>query len=96
MPDVSSKLFVNLGASQTRRRLKGFGHGVLKVETAGNNKAVIVHTATGRSLRQLEAKFADVGFADTEAGINKPDDLVQTKDSSVGPESEPDFRDDDS
>lgn len=93
MPDISSKLFVNLGASQTRRRLKGFGHGVLKVETAGNNKAVIVHTATGKSLRQLEAKFADVGSADTEAGINKPADLVQAKESSLGPEREPDSQD---
>ena len=41
MSDLNSKLFVNLGASQVRRRLKGFGHGVCKVETAGNNKAVI-------------------------------------------------------
>ena len=47
----NAKLFVNLGASQARRRLKGFGHGVLKVEAAGNNQAVIIHTATGRYLR---------------------------------------------
>ena len=66
MADLSSKLFVNLGASQTRRRLKGFGHGVRKVETAGSNKAVIVHTATGQHLRQLQAKFADVGYSETE------------------------------
>ena len=37
----NAKLFVNLGASQARRRLKGFGHGVRKVETAGNNQALI-------------------------------------------------------
>ena len=66
MSGLSSKLFVNLGASQTRRRLKGFGHGVRKVETAGSNKAVIVHTATGQHLRQLQAKFADVGYSETE------------------------------
>lgn len=30
----NAKQFVNLGASQARRRLKGFGHGVRKVETA--------------------------------------------------------------
>ena len=76
---TNTKLFVNLGASQTRRRLKGFGHGVLKIETAGNNKAVIIHTAMGKSLRQLEAKFADVGFAETEAGINKPAELVASE-----------------
>lgn len=80
MADINSKLFVNLGASQTRRRLKGFGHGVLKVETAGNNKAVIIHTATEKSFRQLSAKFADVGFAETEAGINKPEELVSSED----------------
>lgn len=76
---TSAKLFVNLGASQTRRRLQGFGHGVVKIETAGNNKAVIIHTATGRNLRQLAAKFADVGFAETEAAINKPADLVEAE-----------------
>ena len=73
----NAKLFVNLGASQARRRLKGFGHGVRKVETAGNNQAVIIHTATGRHLRQLEAKFADVGFAETEIELSKPADLME-------------------
>ena len=72
MADLSSKLFVNLGASQTRRRLKGFGHGVRKVETAGSNKAVIIHTATGQHLRQLQAKFADVGYSDTENVVVEP------------------------
>ena len=73
----NAKLFVNLGASQARHRLKGFGHGVRKVETAGNNQAVIVHTATRQHLRQLEAKFADVGFAETEIGLSQPADLIE-------------------
>ena len=60
------KLFVELGASQVRRRLKGFGHGVRKVQAAGRNRAVIIHTATGRHLRELEARFADVGFSSRE------------------------------
>lgn len=71
MPDIKGdKLYVNLGASQTRKRLKGFGHGVRKVETAGRNRAVIIHTALGHNLAALEAKFADVGSsrADTELG----------------------------
>lgn len=72
---TNAKLFVNLGASQVRRRLKGFGHGVRKVETA-NNQAVIIHTATGKHLRQLEKKFADVGYSETELGLGKPADLV--------------------
>ncbi len=74
---TSAKLFVNLGASQARRRLKGFGHGVLKVETAGSNKAVIIHTATGRNLRQLAKRFVDVGYSETELGLGKPADLVR-------------------
>ena len=72
MSDLNSKLFVNLGASQTRRRLKGFGHGVRKVETAGSNKAVIVHNATGQHLRQLQAKFSDVGYSETEIATQEP------------------------
>ena len=68
MPDPKGdKLFVNLAASQTRRRLKGFGHGVRKVHSAGRNQAVVVHTAKGRHLAELEAKFADVGFSLTES-----------------------------
>src|ERR1700704_2909742 len=66
------KLFVNLGASQARRRLKGFGHGVRKVQTGGRNQAVIIHTATGRHLQELEAKFEDVGFSSTENDLSQP------------------------
>jgi hypothetical protein len=60
MTPKTQNLHVALGASQVRRRLKGHGFGVKKVETAGNNRAVIVHTATGEHLRQLEALFQDV------------------------------------
>lgn len=66
------KLFVNLGASQTRRRLKGFGHGVRKVQTGGRNQAVIIHTATGRHLAELEAKFADVGCSSNAGTLGEP------------------------
>src|SRR3989337_91698 len=73
MPNAEGdKLFVNLGASQARRRLKGFGHGVRKVQSAGRNQAVIIHTATGRHLRELEAKFADVGFSASESDLSEP------------------------
>ena len=57
---TTDKLYVNLSASQTRKRLKGFGHGVKKVEAAGRNQAVIMHTATGGHLEELESLFADV------------------------------------
>lgn len=66
------KLFVNLGASQARRRLKGFGHGVRKVQTAGRNQAVVIHMATGGHLRELKAKFSDVGCSDAESGPGRP------------------------
>jgi hypothetical protein len=75
MPDPKGdKLYVNLGASQTRRRLKGFGHGVRKIQSAGRNQAVIIHTATGRHLDELERKFADVGFSRAENELHEPID----------------------
>jgi DNA transformation protein len=66
------KLFVNLGASQTRRRLVAFGHGVRKVQTNGRNRAVVIHTAYGRSLAELKAKFADVGYSESEHDLEEP------------------------
>ena len=66
------KLFVNVGASEARRRVKAFGHGVRKVSSAGKNQAVIIHTAYGRSLAELQAKFADVGYAGTESDLVEP------------------------
>ncbi len=54
------KLYVRLGASQVRKRLRGVGYGVRKVESAGRKRAVIIHTATGQHLRELEAVFDDV------------------------------------
>ncbi len=77
------KLFVNLGPSQVRRRLKGFGHGVRKIQSAGRNQAVIIHTATGQHLRELEAKFADVGFSSHESGLREPIDNLP----NLGPTS---------
>ena len=56
------KLYANVSAAEARRRLKGFGHGVRKVQSAGRNQAVIIHTATGRHFEELQRKFADVGF----------------------------------
>lgn len=66
------KLYVNLSASQARRRLKAFGHGVRKVQSAGRNQAVIIHTATGQHARELELKFADVGFSSHQGPQDEP------------------------
>lgn len=65
-------LFVNLGASQARKRLRGFGHGVKKVLSAGRNQAVLIHTATGQHLEELAALFADVGCAQRENELSEP------------------------
>ncbi len=68
------RLYVNLGASQTRRRLKGFGHGVRRVEVSGKGQSVVIHTATGGHLRELERKLGDVLRRDsqTEAAPHVP------------------------
>lgn len=65
-------LFVNVGASEARRRVKGFGHGVRKVAAAGRGQAVITHTAYGKNLTELQAKFADVGFSGSETDLGEP------------------------
>jgi len=49
------RLTVDLNASEVRRRLKGHGFGVRRVETAGTNRAVVIHTATGEHFRELQA-----------------------------------------
>lgn len=59
------RLYVNLGASQTRQRLKGRGLGVRKVESAGRNRAVVIHTATGEHLRELRHIFEGLIESDT-------------------------------
>jgi hypothetical protein len=57
---TTDKLYVNLSASQVRKRLKGHGLGVKKVESAGRNQAAILHTATGGHLRELQALLSDI------------------------------------
>lgn len=54
------RFYVALNASQARRRLKGRGLGVRKVESAGTHRAMIIHTATGEHLQQLLALFQNL------------------------------------
>jgi len=77
------KLYVNLGPSQVRRRMKGFGHGVRQIQSAGRNRAVIIHTATGQHLAELEAQFADVGFSSSADDLGEPIEQLQ----NLGPKS---------
>jgi DNA transformation protein and related proteins len=70
-------LYVSLGPSKVRRRLKGYGLGVKKVQSAGTNRAVIIHTATGEHLRQLKQLFADVSVSETEQDNGRQ--LVETQ-----------------
>jgi DNA transformation protein len=72
MTDIKGyRLYVNLGASQVRRRLKGFGHGVRRIQRAGKNRAVIIHTATGQHLEELEAVFGDVKVSASEEELQE-------------------------
>ncbi len=54
------KLYIEMSASQVRQRLRGYGFGVRKVQSAGFHRAVVIHTATGQHLRELESLFEDV------------------------------------
>ena len=60
MTTETSNLYVHLSASQVRRRLKGYGFGVKRVESGGKGRALIVHTATGEHLAELMALFGAV------------------------------------
>ena len=64
------RLYVDLGASQVRRLLKGFGHGVRKIHSAGKGRAVIIHTATGRHLEELLAVLGDVKVSASEEDLD--------------------------
>lgn len=78
-----NKLFVNVSASLARKRLKGFGHGVRKVQSAGKNEALIIHTAIGRHLEELETKFADVGCSSDDSDLGEPIESLR----NIGPTS---------
>jgi hypothetical protein len=79
MADPKGKtLYVNLAAAQVRRRLKGFGHGVRKIQSAGRNRAVVIHTAVGKHLTELERQFADVGCSSRDSEAVRPLDDLHT------------------
>ena len=54
------KLYVEVSAAEARRRLRGHGFGVRKIHSDGKKRAVIIHTATGDHLRDLETLFEGV------------------------------------
>lgn len=79
------RLYVNLGASKVRRRLKGYGFGVRKVYSDGKDRAVIIHTATGEHQRELESLFQEVLSKpeDSGPGLQEPrDDQYNEEDRS--------------
>lgn len=89
MKDIKGyRLLVNLGASQTRRRLKGQGHGVRKVYSDGRNRAMIIHTATGGHRQALYTLFHDViaGTPEMEEAAWRDEAAPHEVD---GPETEP-------
>ena len=82
-PSPPHKLFISLSASQTRKRLKGHGFGVRRVEATDRNQSVIFHTATGQHLRELQALFSDVATATSLNELETP--IEQLK--NLGPAS---------
>lgn len=84
MNDIKGdRLYVSLGASQVRRRLKGFGHGVRKIQCVGKNQSVIIHTATGRHLEELKALFTDSTVTDSIQALGTPIETLR----NLGPTS---------
>ena len=65
------KLFVSWSTAETKRRLKGFGHGVKKIHSAGKKRAVIIHTAVGKNLEELKSIFCDVGCSEKEDDLDR-------------------------
>ncbi len=66
------RLYVNLSAAKAKQRLKGFGHGVKKVHSAGKKQSVVIHTATDRHLDELQSLFSDVGCSIQEDALSEP------------------------
>ena len=50
--------------------LKGFGHGVRKIQSEGKGRAVVIHTATGRQLEELAAVLGDVQVSASEEDLD--------------------------
>ncbi len=79
----TEKLYVNLSASQTRKRLKGRGLGVRRVEAVDRNQSVIFHTATGQHFRDLKALLADVYTSSSQDVLDTPVENLR----NLGPKS---------
>ncbi len=70
MTDIKGQhLYVKLSASQVRQRLKGFGHGVRKIQSAGKDQALVIHTATGEHFEELKEVFGDVDTSSSEEDL---------------------------
>ncbi len=77
------KLYVNLSASQTRKRLRGHGFGVRRVEAVDRNQAVIIHTATGQHLQELKSLLGGVVMASSAEALDTPIENLR----NLGPSS---------
>ena len=69
---TSYTLYVNLSASKVRKRLKGHGFGVTDIQASDRNQALIIHTATGDHLRDLQALFSDVASSSSSDELQTP------------------------
>jgi hypothetical protein len=77
-------LYINLPAAKVRERLKGFGHGVRKIQSGGRKQAVVIHTATGKHLEELKAKFADVGCSSSPNDLGEPIETLRNLGQASG------------
>ena len=68
----SEKLYVELSASQVRKLLKGRGLGVRRVEAAGGNQSIVIHTATGQHRRDLQSLLANPKLGTASTGAATP------------------------
>jgi hypothetical protein len=67
MPDhQDGRLFINLTASQARKRLAFLGDSLKDIQSFGKNKVAIIHRASESQLDELKSQFADVGISSSE------------------------------
>jgi hypothetical protein len=57
---------------------------VRKVQSAGKNQALVIHTATGEHLSELEKLFTDVGFSSRESELSEPIENLRNLGSTSG------------
>ena len=82
--EPTATLYVNLSASQTRKRLKHQGLGVKQIEAIDRKQSAITHTATGEHLRRLRAVFDDVVVSTSRSEADVPVENLKNIGAGIG------------